>query len=269
MFSSFSLSRLGKLITKQFFENVRLYTYSVLALAGLLALAFVFWIVTGKPDFHEEITYVIFLIGLFIAGSAFASMSLTMLGSRDKGMYWLGVPATHLEKLVCTIFYTTIAFTAIYCLCFFLIKWIAVIAIKELVKQNHLLSYSSMNKSNSGGFSQAIPYLIYGFFAVQALYLLGSVYFSRYTFIITTVAGTVIFFVFVYYLTRIHDNMFGKVNWNWDIISVKKYDASIKNGYLLYSVSPFAADILKYAVQFAWAPLFWIITWFRLKEKEI
>lgn len=269
MFSSFSLSRLGKLITKQFFENARLYIYSVLALAGLLALAFTFWIATGKPDYHEEATYVIFLFGLFIAGSVFASMSLNMLGSKDKGMYWLCVPATHLEKLVCTIFYTTIAFTAIYCLCFYVIKWIAVIAIKELVKEKSLLSYTEMSESNSGGFGKAIPYFIYGFFAVQALYLLGSAYFSRYTFVVTTVAGSVIFFVFAYYLTRINDNMFGQGNWNWNIISMKKFDAGIKNGYLLYSVSPFVSNIVKYAVQFAWAPLFWIITWFRLKEKEI
>lgn len=266
MFSSFSLSRLGKLITKQFFENARLYTYSVLALAGLLALAFMFWIITGKPDFHEEATYVIFLIGLFIAGSAFASMALSMLGSKDKGMYWLGVPATHLEKLICTIFYTTIVFTAVYCLCFFLIKWIAVMAVKALVKENPLLSYVGMNDF-SRGFGEAIPYFIYTFFAVQALYLLGSVYFSRYTFVVTTVIGSVIILAFGYYLTRIHDGMLGRVNWN--IISVIKYDTGIKNGYLLYSLSPFVSGIVKYAAQFAWAPLFWIITWFRLKEKEI
>ena len=220
MFSSFSLSRLEKLITKQFFENARLYTYSVLALAGLLALAFAFWIATGKPDFHEEATYVIFLFGLFIAGSVFASMSLSMLGSKDKGTYWLGVPATHLEKLVCTIFYTTIAFTAIYCLCFFTIKWLAIIAIKELVKENPSLSYIQMSESNSGGFARAIPYFMYGFFAVQALYLLGSVYFSRYTFVVTTVIGSVIIFAFAYFLTRIHDGMLGPVNWN--MVSVKK-----------------------------------------------
>ncbi len=98
MTSSFSFSRLGKLITKQFYENSRLYTFAVLAIVSLLGLIFAFWIVATGPNYNEENTWFIFLIGLFVTGSIFASMSFSMLGSKDKGIYWLGVPATHLGK---------------------------------------------------------------------------------------------------------------------------------------------------------------------------
>jgi hypothetical protein len=108
MSSTFSISRLGKLIVKQLFENSRLYIFSVLALFGLLSLVFAFWISATGPHFYEVGAYIIFLFGLFITGSVFASMSFNMLGSKDKGIYWLGIPATHLEKLICTIFYSTI-----------------------------------------------------------------------------------------------------------------------------------------------------------------
>ncbi len=104
MSSTLSLTRLGKLITKQLFENSRLYIFSILALFGLLSLVFAFWFVAAGPNYHEEQTYIIFIFGLFIAGTVFAGMSFNMLGSKDKGIYWLSVPATHLEKLICTIF---------------------------------------------------------------------------------------------------------------------------------------------------------------------
>jgi hypothetical protein len=61
--------------------------------------------------------------------------------------------------------------------------------------------------------------------------------------------------------------MLGPVGWN--VISARKTDKAIKDGYLLYSVSPGIANAFKYALQFAWAPLLWVITWYRLKEKEI
>lgn len=266
MSSPFSFSRLGKLITKQLFENSRLYIFSVLALFGLLALVFAFWIGVSAPNYQEEETYIIFLFGLFIAGSVFAGMSFNMLGSRDKGIYWLSVPATHLEKLICTIFYSTIVFTIVYCLCFYIVKSISISFIAEYIKKHPGNSYVEL-KDFGRGLGGAIRYFIYAYFAVQSLYLLGSVYFSRYSFIVTTVAGAFLIFVFGYYLSSIHDNMLGPVG--WDVISVRKFDASMKDGHFLYSISPTLTNILKYAAQFAWAPLFWIITWFRLKEKEI
>lgn len=264
MSSTFSFSRLGKLITKQLFENARLYIFSVLALIGLLAIIFVFWIFSDGPTYREEATYFIFLLGLFIAGSIFASMSFNMLGSKDKGIYWLSIPATHLEKLICTIFFSTILFTIVYCLCFYLVKTIGISLLQVFLKK-HGGTYIEITNFEQG-FGSVFKYFIYGYFAVQALYLLGSVYFSRYSFIVTTVAGAFIAFGFAFYLSQI-DDILGPVG--WDLISVRKEDDSIKDGYLLYSISPTAASICKYAFQFAWVPLFWLATWYRLKEKEV
>src|SRR5215213_4113436 len=150
MTSTFSFSRLGKLITKQLFENSRLYIFSVLALFGLLALIFAFWIGADGPTYAEEATYVIFIFGLFIAGSIFASMAFNMLGSKDKGIYWLSVPATHLEKLICTIFYSIILFTIVYCLCFYIVKSIGVAFLTEYVKKHPDTSYFAIRDYNQG-----------------------------------------------------------------------------------------------------------------------
>ena len=252
-------------MAKQLFENLRLYIFSVLALFGLLSLVFAFWIGAGGEDYQEEETYVIFLFGLFIAGTVFASMSFNMLGSKDKGIYWLSVPATHLEKLICTIFYTTILFTLVYCLVFYLVKSIGIAFLTQYIKKHPGTSYQQMTDFQHG-FGLMIKYFIYGYFAVQSLYLLGSVYFSRYSFIVTTVIGAFIIFVFIYYMSHVED-ILGSASWN--ILSARKADDTLKDGYFLYSISPTVASILKYAFQFAWAPLFWIVTWYRLREKEI
>ena len=55
MSATFSFSRLGKLIAKQFYENSRLYLIATLALLGLLALAFTFWIIPGWYHFRQHV----------------------------------------------------------------------------------------------------------------------------------------------------------------------------------------------------------------------
>jgi hypothetical protein len=264
MSPTFSISRLGKLITKQFFENLRLYTFSVLALFGLLSLAFAFWFSASEPRFLEEGTYVIMIFGLFITGSVFASMAFNMLGNKDKGIYWLSVPATHLEKLICTIFYSTIVFTLVYLLCFYTVKTIVISLLTEYIKTHPGSKYYELTDFENG-FGGVIKYFIYGYFAVQSLHLLGSVYFKRYSFIITTVVGAVLAFTFAYYLNKLQYSLHG----TWDITSLKIRDTGINDSYRLYSVSPTVNNIIKYMFQFAWAPLFWVVAWFRLKEKEI
>lgn len=265
MSSSFSFSRLGKLITKQLFENSRLYIFSALALFGLLALVFAFWLYGANPYYHEESMYIIFIFGLFIAGSIFASMSFGMLGSKDKGMYWLSVPATHFEKLICTILFSVVLFALVYCLCFYLVKSASLAFIEGYMKTHPEVTYSKIN--NSGNFTEAIRYMIYGYFAVQSLYLLGSIYFSRYSFIVTTVVGAAIIFAFGFYVSQIQDRMLGSVG--WDFITARQSEPGMEGSYKLYSVSPAFSKICIYAIQFMWAPLFWIATWYRLKEKEL
>lgn len=260
----FSFSRFGKLVKKQFFENSRLYLFSMLALFGLMSIIFGFWLWVGGNIYQEELTYVILFVGLFVSGGIFASMGFNMLGAKDKGIYWLSLPATHLEKLLCTILYHTILFTIVYLLCFYVVKGISVSVVGELIKNNPEIVYQKV-KSDDGQFFNGLWYIFYAYIAAQALYLLGSIYFPRYSFIITTVIGSAAIFGFIFYMVKMGHFMGG----NWDLVSVKHPDPSVKNGYLMYSISETSQLILKRVVQFIWAPVFWVAAWFRLREKQI
>jgi hypothetical protein len=190
-----------------------------------------------------------------------------MLGQKDRGFYWLTIPATHFEKLVCTIIFTTILFTIAYCICFFAIKSIAVMVIRGMIEADpQLYSYKEM-KDYSKGFGEVLPYFICGFFAVQAFYLLGSVYFSKYSFVVTTVIGALMFFAMGYYFKNL-EGMFER-GYNYELFQVEKHDRSDRSTYLVYSLPSTAANVLKYSLQYAWVPIFWLATWYRLKEKEI
>jgi hypothetical protein len=267
MTTTFSFPRLLQLIRKQWFENSRLYIFSILAMLGILGLVMIFWVITDEPNYSEDSLYIIFLFGLFIAGSVFASMSFSMLGNKERGTYWLAFPASHLEKLICMIFYNVVVFTAVYCACFFLLKSMALSYVNSLVAGNKDYSFRVSSWDSDRSFLGIVPYFLYGYFAVQSFYLLGSVYFPRYSFVITTVVGSALILVFVYYSAEIlKGSFYEEFSWNGD--HLRKYEGDFTS-YKRYDLSPVLTDILTFAIKFIWAPVFWVVAWFRLKEKQI
>ena len=266
MTTTFSFARLLQLVRKQWIENARLYLFSILALLGMLGLIMIFWIISGGQHYSEDLLYIIFIFGLFIAGAVFASMSFSMLGNKEKGTYWLAFPASHLEKLLCTIFYNVVVFTVIYCACFFLIKSAAVGYVNALVAEKPGVYSFRRSVWDKPSFLGILPYFIYGFFAVQAFYLLGSVYFSRYSFVITTIVGSALIFAFAYYSVELIQSSLNGYSWNGD--HLRKYDGGYDT-YQRYELSPWITGVLGFTVKFIWAPVFWVVAWFRLKEKQI
>ncbi len=268
MTTTFSFPRLVQLIRKQWFENSRLYLFSTLALLGILGLVMIFWVISDGKSYSEDSLYVIFLLGLFIAGAVFASMSFSMLGNKEKGTYWLAFPASHLEKLICMIFYNVVIFTLIYCACFFLVKSIAVTYVNSLVA-GYPGAYSLRRSvwDSNHSFLGILPYFIYGFFAVQAFYMMGSVYFPRYSFVITTMVGSALIFVFAYYSMELIEGFFhGGYTWNGD--HLRKYEGDY-NTYQRYGLSTVLTNLVEFGAKYIWAPVFWVVAWFRLKEKQI
>ncbi len=268
MTNTFSFQRLFQLIRKQWFENSRMYFFAALALLALQVLMFAFWATVTGPHYSEDGVYIIFLLGFFVSGGIFASMSFSMLADKTKGGYWLSFPASHLEKLLCVIFYSTIFFTVVYCLTFFLAKSAALAYVNDLIESNPA-KYSFKALESNDGFWDVFSFLTYAFFAVQAFYVLGSVYFPRYAFVITTIIGTSILFLFLYYAANLFFNILPDYRWAGGYVDSAPQQIGGAFFMKRYSLPPLAYDILCFLLKFIWAPVFWLVTWYRLKEKQI
>jgi hypothetical protein len=268
MTTTFSFPRLLQLIRKQWFENSRLYLFSTLALLGMLGLVMFFWLIADGKNYSEDSLYIIFVFGIFISGAVFASMAFSMLGNKEKGTYWLAFPASHLEKLICMIFYNVIVFTVVYCACFFLLKSLTVTYVNSLVAgdpQAYTFRRSIWDSNHS--FLGLLPYFLYCFFAVQAFYMLGSVYFPRYSFVITTIVGSALIFVFTYYSMSLLKGSFQE-GFSWNGGHIRKYEGDFTS-YRRYDLPPVFTNLIIFGLKYIWAPVFWIVAWFRLKEKQI
>ncbi|HRO45255.1 hypothetical protein [Agriterribacter sp.] len=257
MNNSFSFSRLGLLIKKQWFDNAKLYSLSVLALIGLLSIIFIFWAIANESRYDEEDTYVIFLVLFFGAGLIFASTTFGALSDKAKGTYWLSIPATHTEKLLCGICYSLIAFPVVFAVSFFIIQQITFFAIR--LNPHNIIEPVRNLKDH-------VIIFCYIFLALQSLFILGSVYFERYAFIKTILAALFIIFLFMLAGIFFAKNLLPHNSGMRGLTSFVIYG---DNEMKLYRLAPWIEDAVIALAKFIWAPVFWVATYFRLKEKEI
>lgn len=262
MNNHFSFNRWWTLVKKQWGENMKLYVLGMLAILGLLAFGFFLWVVShgSNEEYREETLYFMGLIGFFITGSVFASMLFSNLSQKDKAIHWLGSPATHFEKLCCALFYAVIVFNAFYFLSFFLVKAVG-ISILRMNPENRVITVYSFQQRAT----ELIQFLLIVYIAVQSFYLLGSVYFSRYSFVKTTVVGLLLIIVFILYANMLQRAFLHGGNL-WSFTSFYIWD---DKGGRLYELPKWAEWSVRVIAQYAWAPVFWLTAWYRLKEKQV
>jgi hypothetical protein len=269
MQATFSFYRLGLLIRKQWADRGRLYLLIMGAITGLLALSFFLWGVNSGKTLYIEPLYIVLFVGLFLGGFIVAGMAFSDLSQRTTGIYYLGVPATHLEKLVCSILYAQVFFAGVYLCVFFLLKAITygIVAMHPQYEIRHVVD-------DNGGlenFQRGYYFAIRIFAAVQTFYLLGSVYFERFAFVKTTVAGVLTIVAFVLFVQYViipisPDNVSYRAHEG--ILGAFEMQGAHGETYV-YTFPSGVSNFFWWMVQYMWMPLFWIVTYFRLKEKEI
>lgn len=264
---SFSFPRLWQLILKQGMENARFYFLYALATLGVTGLLVSFWLFKSDKQYHEGDLYEFLFIALFLCGTLFASLQFEPLAKKAGGIYWLSFPASHLEKLICAAFYTLIVFNVLFFVCFLLARGLVVTyIITSVVPEGGAWVALDSPFRETGQF-----YLIHMFVAFQAFYLLGSVYFARFSFVKTTVIVAALIFGFILYIKMLDKTML-ESGYRWMGLTVRSVIPEKVEGipfYKIYNLPPWIFQTVSMLVKYSWAPVFWIITWKRLAEKEI
>lgn len=294
MNQSFDINRWWLLVGKHWSENRKKYMLSLVAMAGLLLVWYLFAMITGSENIaHKDMQAGTYYFGLYIVGCFYASMLFAELGSKTKGLNYLVVPASHLEKLVCALFYGAVVFFVCYTSIFYVLDVFMVKVINAVEYSHWLKSHTPGNvfvahevanvfiaSDQHRDEPNAFLYLLLGYFVLQAAFMLGSVYFSRFSFIKTFISLLLIGLVIAFLCDKIIFRMLPPGSFHNGIVSYKLF--TVKNvpsgGVMIYSDSAndklvslplWINDLLLFLLKFAFAPVFWAATYFRLKEKEI
>src|SRR4051812_5173973 len=194
--NTFSAGRFGAYFKKHLVDNYRFYLMSIIVLAGLELLVLFFVTVMDTTYSRYSELMPLYLIGLFLTGCIFTSLSFSELGNKPQGIDYLLLPASHLEKFLTTLLITTIGFLLVYHIAFF--SAIKAFDILNSIRRGHRLV------NDIAEYTKLDPwyYYYYGCMISQALILLGTVYFHKYSLIKTTFSF-IVFGIFLFLLNAV------------------------------------------------------------------
>ncbi|HLZ89987.1 MAG TPA: hypothetical protein VKQ52_22195 [Puia sp.] len=277
----FSFTRWRLLLAKHWIENRRRYILSLLAIGGLLTIWCGFLIIMDAyAPLDVNMQFAAYFVGLFLTGALYSSMLFADLGTKKEALPWLSLPASHLEKLLCALLFGTFLFFIAYTLVFYLVD-IPMVEWANSILRNHPRNWPNTNirippvsiynifTGDGAPIPEKEDHLFLSFyFAVQAAFLLGSIYFPRYAFIKTVVAVvlfTLGFIVFqrgvIYPLlpTGWYNNFF---RWSTDLYESGPPKSEVRLPLPI-------ENLLTLLGQIGLPPFFWFVTYIRLKEKEV
>jgi hypothetical protein len=213
---------------------------------------------------HQNVSVEIFF---YISGFIFAARMFKTFAYTPGGMHYLLIPATHLEKLVTTIFLSTFYFLIMLLITYSIGAPLGTALGNAIFGTHHDLSLSlfqmdSINSTmNYNGIKQInlLDFLL-GFALVQSIFLLGSVYFKRN--VIGKTFLTLISLAFIYGLIEF---LIFRVSFGSYHLNGQSLDFSTTSGNDVFAKFKIISKTIKYLL----IPFFWIVTYYRLTEKQV
>ena len=251
-----TLSTIFQLIKRQLKENYQFYLISAAVLLGLLSFLFLL-IHQWRDSFSGAVQNGVFLIGLFVSGGIITNSMFQEFADPSKAMWFLGIPAKQAEKIVATILMSTVAFLIVYIGIYYLVDWGYV-----------LLTYKKYGSGPLNLFKNGFYYFLFTYLTFNGIVLLGSILFSKHSFI-KTILATILGFVIQYHL---NDFMLELMIPEVTVTSSMPLGGFqfVDQGENVYvSLPEGVGEFNDFCVRYLLPLLLWSIAWLRLKEKEV
>lgn len=287
MNQAFDFTRWGLLVRKHWGDNRNKYILSLGAIAALLLLWYGFLLlVDGRGAMGHDGQTITYYVGLFLTGSLYASLLFSDLANKSKAINFLSVPASHLEKVLCMALYCVLIYFVCYTVIFYAVDFIMVkvsnaIQLAEWEKAPfHTpgsvfkpqtvanVFYKVEEHPDSNPFN-GLTLILLLFFAIQGAYALGSIYFPAYSFIKTTIMLLLVILFFIFLVVKVLSPILPEGGFSGPLTKFNLYEPNHEWGQRVILLPFWLNDVFFGFFEYVIAPVFWLITYFRLKEKEV
>ncbi|HWK07774.1 MAG TPA: hypothetical protein VNS58_29280 [Puia sp.] len=281
MNQTFDFSRWWMLVTMHWVENRKRYLLAMLAMGGLMAGWYSFILVVYKDGaMNPFVQYATYYCGLYFVGCLYASTIFAELGGKAQGIRYLSIPASHLEKLLCGILYGVVLFFIVYTLIYYIVDIPLVnVGNQGILKEHQVWAgttipigkievFSLWNNEWAPILDKQYHMLLLGYFTIQSAFLLGSVYFTRYSFIKTIVGILLFWLAFVIFAVKGIEEHLPQ---GWRTYNFIQWNNTANNAAQLQLVRLplWMESSLFFLIQYSIPFIFWFIAYIRLKEKEV
>ena len=255
----FCIKRIFLLIQKEFFENLKIVG---IGFASIIGFTFAILLLSGfNGGFLWHYFNEIFNITMMIGGVAIAGMAFSDFRGKERTISYLTLPASHLEKSFTQLFLTSIGFVVSYAITFY-IAYLVFLGIGKAFFTFDIATFNPFNETTY----KAIFYLV----IIQSLFLAGAsifkrvpIFFTGFYMFIFGLVSTIIIAILAYYLSQHTGNGTNLRGGNFSLMfsSSNSEDFTIDKMWTGKAFEIFFLYLL--------APIFWTITYFNVREKEV
>jgi hypothetical protein len=251
---SFSIKRIVLLMQKSLYENAKYVLIGISTVFGIFTVILFFDSLNGGEAWGNMQNF--YVVGFIISGLIISGMAFSNLRSKEKTMAYLSLPASLLEKVISELILTTIGFIIMYTLIFYVYNFIIYI-----IGAPFNLHANILNIFNREVFEGYLLYII-----LQSVLLAGAATFRKaplfFTLFSLFVAGTALLIIIVLIALSFKGYLesSGLENLHFD------------NDDFFKGKNPETHPLViipKYLFYYVTAPLFWVVAYFKLKEKEV
>jgi hypothetical protein len=251
MNTTFNINRLFLLFKRYFIENKQ----RELTFWGIATVIFMI--------LHQEGSVEMFL---YIAGFIFAARTFKVFNYTPGGMHYLLIPATSTEKLTVNIILSIVYFFVMI-LISYIIGTVIGTFLGNLIFNLHNpihfgFFYDSISnqwnhqKVNPNGLFE----IFMSFALIQSIFILGSIYFKG-----NVIGKTFLTFIALAFILGLFEIFLLKVTFGTYHLDGHMLRLTIPEGTNLFPGFEVAGKIIKYSL----IPFFWIVSYFRLTEKQV
>lgn len=251
MNSSISFYRISLLIKRFFIENKS----SEMMYWIILILIF---------NFIHQADFVRFI--LLIAGIGFAGRQYNFSNSSNSQQYLL-IPTTHLEKILTTFLLCSVYYFGLSLVAYMLGNLMGTQFYNMLWNTNDTVSwdlFTSNSEFHDGMNLLATSFSMLDYFwfliTIQSVFILGSILFKKNAFTKTIISVFAILFLFTQLEFAILNSLFDDtVKMNSNLSYVLERSSNTK----------YIFEIISKSIYYLLAPFLWIVSYYRLTEKEV
>jgi hypothetical protein len=212
---------------------------------GIMALIFTL--------IHQEGS---FLFILSISGLIFAARQFKAFGHTPSGIHFLMIPATQAEKII-----TAVLLNTVYYFIMSVVTYTIGNLLGSTLFNNMMSTQAEISWSLFTGEQHTIWSVLISFISTQAIYMLGSLIFIKHPVrktILSIIAITVTLYIIEYFIFQI---VFGNETKLADLLPffTEKFANPDDSFY----------KIITLLIQGVFAIILWVVSYFRLAEKEV
>lgn len=263
MATYFNINRFLLILKRDVFENYKTAVFGILTALSITTFILTMaalnnWESNGVS--LNDISGTSYVASFMIIALFFTGMAFRDFRNKEKTMHYLCIPASSFEKMLSMLLLSTLGLLIIFTALFAAFNILNMAIIAALPGDFTLTLLNPFDKE--------IWSVLFTLLPLQAILFAGAATFKRmpifYTALYTFVAGLIFTFLILFLAKYVFGDVIKDLNFMDSDLSYLNLDTMESQ-----KISILSFDILSVLFTYLIAPIFWIVAWFKIKEKEV